>query len=147
MIKSNPYLENISKVLIDWVHENKATAQSFRKCFDLHFRRNIFEDYFIHCTKVPTVTSCQKILKILGYELEFYNLNGQIAYDGNIRQFIKKVLEPYRPQYLYGNNLMNRSTYNYIIRTKNDSNELYISLDDFTYLLYKLNIQVILKKV
>ncbi len=145
--KDNPYLENILKVIVTWVNENNISANACYKLFGTAFSRSDFSDCFITCTKSPTVSTAKRILVGLGYEIEFHNLNGKIEYNGSLRSFVQELLVPYRPQYLYEANLLSRSSYAYIMRKKNDQNELYISLEDFTYMLYQLNVQLILKKV
>lgn len=145
--KDNPYLENMLKVIVTWVKENNISANACYKRFGTAFSRSDFSDYFVNCTKSPTVSTVKKILIGLGYEIQFHNLNNKIEYNGSLRSFVQELLSPYRPQYLYNKNLLSRSTYSYIMRKKNDTNELYISLEDFTYMLYILNIQLILKKV
>ena len=145
--KDNPYLENILNIIFTWMEENSITSSVCYKCFGTAWSRSDFEDCFINRTKSPTVSTTRKILAGLGYSFEFQSLNGKLEYDGNLRNFLKSVLLPYRPQYLYEHDLLSRSTYTYIMRKRNDNNELYISLEAFTYILYVLNIQLILKKV
>lgn len=143
--KQNSYSRTVDKIVFDWYQSNsKVTSSKFVRLFGFRFSNEAFDKVFVTKETSIPVTAAYKLLDQLGYTVSFTTIHGEITFDGDFRALLQKIVHPYRPQYLMKESILTRSRYDYIINRNMVTGRLHMSVLDFTYLLYKLNIKMVI---
>lgn len=145
--KENSYFRTLNKIVADWYESTtQPTAYKFLKMFGFKFTEDAFHRVFVTKETSIPVSAASKLLFQLGYEVSFCNIHGEISFENDFRMLLKDIINPYRFQYLTENNILTRSRYNYIHNCKRSTGRLNMNILDFTYLIYKLNVKMIIRK-